>query len=290
MELKVNYREYSYPYRLKTLLELWKKIDNQYFYSRNQRVNSVNSNVFTIDIGSQEFETICQNSNIRLLISTLNDYKEFDEESFYKNIDALPTDIREYNVVNFNELFPAPGWVEASINRKQAIEEIKNISKQNPEYTFSANGYCPTDDIEDDLTGDGHYWTDWVDIDAEELIDKLEDSNYQIETWICNELYQDQVFSKEKIQESLSTIENEKQYITKLESITIDRQKENEVLKKAIIENKDTIANLTEKLNRLSSQVMNLNKENKNLIKTNTDLKTKLHDVEKSYQEFGELL
>ncbi|MBH8622944.1 MULTISPECIES: hypothetical protein [Spiroplasma] len=290
MELTVNYREYSHPYRLKTLLELWKKIDNEYFYSRNQRVNSLDSNIFTIDIGNQEFQAICQNLNIRLLISTLNEYKEFDEESFYKNIDALPTDIREYNVVNFNKLFPASGFIEEALDRKQAIKEIKEIYSKNPEYTFSANGYCPTDDIEDDLTGDGHYWTDWVDIDAEELIAKLDDPNYQIETWICNELYQDQVFSQEKIQENLRTIENEKQYVTKLESIGIEVQKENEVFKKVVIENKATIANLTEKLNRLSSQVINLNKENKNLIKTNNDLKTKLHNVEKSYQEFGELL
>ena len=76
--------------------------------------------------------------------------------------------------------------------KNQWITEIEEISNVNPQITFSAEGFCPAENEGDDLTGSGHYWTQWPDLSAEELIDKLKDNDYIIEKWNVNELEQDQ--------------------------------------------------------------------------------------------------
>ncbi|AGM26051.1 hypothetical protein SSYRP_v1c04590 [Spiroplasma syrphidicola EA-1] len=173
--------------KLDKLSTLWSKIDSEYKYSRNESILR-NGWILGQFIGNPELDLICSNSNILNLVNLAYSFKEMNDEEFNAKFNDLPENVEKYQVVNFNEKFPMKDGSDLALNREEAIKEIKELIKNDSEYTFTATGYCPVENEDEDLTGDGHYWTQWDDLTSEELIDKLSDHNYQIEVWICNEL------------------------------------------------------------------------------------------------------
>lgn len=81
------------------------------------------------------------------------------------------------NIINSNIKWQYNDYAE------QSITNIKSLEEDFPDSIYHARGYCPAQDSEEDATGEGSYWTEWDELTSEDLINKLSDTDYQIDYW-----------------------------------------------------------------------------------------------------------